>query len=54
MAKFLKIRCPECKHEQITFENAAVKVKCKKCNKVLVEPKGGKSLIHAKVVETLA
>jgi len=52
-SKFIKIRCPKCKNEQITFGKSSSEVKCLVCNKVLVEPTGGKSKIKARVLEVL-
>lgn len=52
-SKFIKVRCPKCKNEQITFGKSATKVNCLVCSKVLVEPTGGKSRIKARVLEVL-
>jgi len=52
-SKFIKIRCPKCKNEQITFGKSATRVKCLVCSKILVEPTGGKSKIKARVLEVL-
>lgn len=52
-SKFVKIRCPKCKNEQITFGKSATTVKCLVCSRVLVEPTGGKSKIKARILEVL-
>lgn len=52
-SKFIKVRCPKCKNEQIVFGKSASKVKCLVCDKTLVEPSGGKSRIRARVLEVL-
>ena len=52
-SKFVKIRCPKCKNEQIMFGKASTLVKCLVCGKVLAEPKGGKSKVKARVLEVL-
>lgn len=52
-SKFIKIRCPKCKNEQMVFGKAASNVKCLVCGKTLVEPTGGKSKIRARVLEVL-
>ena len=52
-SKFIKIRCPKCKNEQITFGKTATKVNCLVCGKVLVEPTGGKSRVKARILEVL-
>ena len=52
-SKFIKIRCPKCNNEQITFGKTATKVDCLVCGKVLAEPTGGKSRVKARILEVL-
>ncbi len=52
-SKYIKVRCPKCKNEQIIFGKASSEVKCLVCSKVLAEPTGGKSRIKARVLEVL-
>ena len=52
-SKFVKVRCPKCKNEQICFGKSATKVVCLVCSKVLLEPTGGKSKIKARILEVL-
>ncbi len=52
-SKFIKVRCPKCKNEQIIFGKCALKVKCLVCDKVIAEPTGGKSKIKARILEVL-
>jgi small subunit ribosomal protein S27e len=52
-SKFVKVRCPKCKNEQIMFGKAATDVKCLVCGKVIAEPTGGKSKIKARILEVL-
>ncbi|MEK6807712.1 MAG: 30S ribosomal protein S27e [Nanoarchaeota archaeon] len=52
--KFIKVRCPKCKNEQIIFSNASSEVKCLVCQEVLATPKGGKAQIKADVLEILS
>lgn len=52
-SKFIKVRCPKCKNEQIVFGKSASVVKCLVCDKVLAEPTGGKTRIKARVLEVL-
>ncbi len=52
-SKFVKIRCPKCKNEQIMFGKASSKVKCLVCSKDLAEPTGGKAKVKARVLELL-
>ncbi len=53
VSKFVKIRCPKCKNEQVSFGKSSRVVKCLVCQKVLVEPTGGKSRIKARILEVL-
>ena len=52
-SKFIKIRCPKCKNEQIMFGKASTIVACLVCSKVLAEPTGGKSRVKARILEVL-
>ncbi|MFH1915719.1 MAG: 30S ribosomal protein S27e [Nanoarchaeota archaeon] len=52
-SKFVKIRCPKCKNEQITFGKTATYVNCLVCGKPLAEPTGGKTKVKARVLEVL-
>jgi len=52
-SKFVKIRCPKCKNEQIMFGKASSEVVCLVCGKVLAEPTAGKSKIKARILEVL-
>ncbi|HIH37355.1 30S ribosomal protein S27e [Candidatus Woesearchaeota archaeon] len=52
-SKFIKIRCPKCKNEQVTFGKSASQVKCLVCGKLLSKPTGGKSKIKARILEVL-
>ena len=52
-SKFIKVRCPKCKNEQIMFGKTATKVDCLVCGKVVAEPSGGKSRVKARVLEVL-
>ena len=52
-SKFVKLRCPKCKNEQIVFGKVSSDVKCLVCGRVLAEPTGGKSKIKARILEVL-
>ncbi len=52
-SKFIKIRCPKCKNEQIIFGKTSTVIKCLVCEKVIAEPTGGKSRIKARILEVL-
>ena len=53
VSKFIKVRCPKCKNEQIIFGKSSSEVKCLVCAKPLSEPTGGKARIKARVLEVL-
>ena len=50
MNRFLKVRCTECKNEQVIFSKASTPVKCLLCGNALSLPKGGKADVSAKIV----
>lgn len=52
-SKFIKIRCPKCKNEQIIFGRSSTLINCLVCGKVLAEPTGGKSRVKARILEVL-
>jgi len=52
-SKFIKIRCPKCKNEQIMFGKASTIVLCLVCGKELAEPTSGKARVKARVLEVL-
>ncbi len=53
ISKFVKVRCPKCKNEQVIFGKASTEVKCLVCGKVLAKPTGGKSMIKVRILEVL-
>ena len=52
-SKFIKIRCPKCKNEQIMFGKTSTNVNCLVCGKPLADPTGGKSRVKARILEVL-
>jgi len=52
-SSFVKVKCPDCGNEQVTFSNTDETVHCNVCGAVLAEPSGGKSSFRASVVEEL-
>jgi len=52
-SKFIKVRCPKCKNEQVIFGKNSTIIKCLVCEKVLSETTGGKGRIKARVLEIL-
>jgi len=53
VSKFVKVRCPKCKNEQVLFGKCSNIVKCLVCGKVLAKPTGGKSTIKVRILEVL-
>lgn len=53
VSKFIKVRCPKCKNEQILFGKASSEVACLVCGRVIASPTGGKAKIKARVLEVL-
>jgi small subunit ribosomal protein S27e len=51
--KFVKIRCPKCKNEQVTFGKTATKINCHVCQEPLAEASGGKTKFIARPLEVL-
>ncbi len=52
-SKFIKVRCPKCKNEQVIFGKAAMAVKCLVCGKEIAESSGGKIKVKARILEVL-
>jgi small subunit ribosomal protein S27e len=52
-SRFIRIKCPKCKNEQVIFGKATSKTQCLMCQTILSEPSGGKAKIKAKVIEVL-
>lgn len=50
---FIRIKCPDCGNNQITFRRAATKVTCHVCGLVLVVPKGGVGDIKGEILEVV-
>lgn len=52
-SRFIKVRCPKCKNEQVVFGKASSQVKCLVCGKILAESTGGKSKVRSRILEVL-
>ncbi len=52
-SKFIKVRCPDCEHEQVIFDHPSTIVKCLICGRTLAEPVGGKGRMRAEIIEEL-
>jgi small subunit ribosomal protein S27e len=51
--KFIKVRCPDCSNEQITFKNPATNVTCNVCGSTLVKARGGAGELRGTLVEVV-
>jgi len=51
--KFVRVRCPDCGNEQVTFLKASSVVKCNVCDGILAEPTGGKARFRGQVIAEL-
>ncbi|MDI6737588.1 MAG: 30S ribosomal protein S27e [Nanoarchaeota archaeon] len=51
--KFIRVKCSNCKNEQVIFGKASTEAKCLVCGNVLAAPVGGKANVKAKVLEVL-
>ena len=52
-SRFLEVRCDRCGNKQVVFGKATERVKCARCNKLLVKVGGGKVRMRARVLEVL-
>lgn len=43
---FIKVKCPDCGSETVTYSRASTEVKCSVCNAIIGKPTGGKLLIN--------
>lgn len=53
-SRFIKVKCKECKNEQIIFGKPSINIKCLVCDEVLAKPKGGKAEIKGQILEVLS
>lgn len=53
VSKFVKVRCPKCKNEQIIFGKASTEVKCLVCSKGIADSTGGKTRVKSRILEVL-
>lgn len=50
-SKFVRVKCPDCEHEQIIFDHPSTVVKCLICGRTIAKPSGGKGEILAEVIK---
>jgi small subunit ribosomal protein S27e len=53
ISKFVKVRCPKCKNEQVIFGKSSTDINCLVCGKLLAKATGGKSMIKVRILEVL-
>ncbi len=53
VSRFVKVRCPKCKNEQVIFGKTSTVINCLVCGKAVAEPSGGKSRVKARILEVL-
>ena len=52
-SKFIKVRCPKCKNEQIIFGKPSSDINCLVCGRAVAKPTGGKAVVKAHILEVL-
>jgi len=52
-SKFIKIRCSNCKNEQVIFGKPSSKISCLVCGTNLADTTGGKGKIKTQILEVL-
>ncbi|MCS7144943.1 MAG: 30S ribosomal protein S27e [Archaeoglobaceae archaeon] len=50
-SKFVRVKCPDCEHEQVIFDHPSTVVKCIVCGRTIAKPSGGKGEILVEVVK---
>lgn len=53
-SRFVRIVCVRCGNKQIVYGKSSTRIKCMKCNKLLIKTSGGKVKIRAVVKEVLS
>ncbi|MBN1896796.1 MAG: 30S ribosomal protein S27e [Candidatus Aenigmarchaeota archaeon] len=50
---FLKVKCKDCKNEQVIFSKPAGEVKCLVCGSVLAKNTGGRAEITGNIIKNV-
>jgi small subunit ribosomal protein S27e len=50
---FLRVKCPKCGNEQVTFDRPSIPPHCTVCDELLAETTGGKAKLKAEVLQPL-
>ena len=53
VSEFYKVKCKDCKNEQVIFAKAASEVKCLVCGSILAKPGGGLASVKSKVLKAV-
>jgi small subunit ribosomal protein S27e len=53
VGKFIKVRCPDCGSEQISFTRPSTTVTCHVCGSTLIKPRGGEGEIKGELLEVV-
>lgn len=53
VTKYVKVRCPDCNSEQVTFTRVSVRVNCQVCGSTLAEPTGGLTRFKGEIAAEL-
>lgn len=51
--KFIRVRCQECKNEQVIYGKASMDITCLVCQQPLAKATGGKAQVDTQVLEVL-
>ncbi|MFH0971192.1 MAG: 30S ribosomal protein S27e [Candidatus Micrarchaeota archaeon] len=54
MARFLKVQCECGADPEIVYGDSKQHRHCKKCDRELVEPRGGRAKINGRIIEVLS
>ncbi|MEK6889195.1 MAG: 30S ribosomal protein S27e [Nanoarchaeota archaeon] len=52
-SEFLQVLCPKCRSLRIIYGKSSIRIKCSKCNYLLIKSSGGKAKIRARIKEVL-
>ncbi len=52
-SRFVRVRCPQCGHDQVIFDHATFPVRCLVCGTLLAIPTGGKAKILGDIIKIL-
>jgi len=50
---FVKVKCPDCGNEQVSFKKPAINVTCHVCGSTLIKPRGGQGEFKGQLLEVV-